>query len=600
MYKDFYKVFVLLLLITPGFSTNVYSSHQSIVQFEERAERLYQSEDFNTAQLLLDSALTLARSMEDLKAVSRILVRQSFIYSTKSNYAAALDLVFQAESIRKRLSDQIGLAEVYNHIGAIYHMQKEYLRATEFYKQSLDIYFAKNMKAELGRSYNNLGALLLEKNEPLVALEYHRKSYHIWTELNDKGWMNVSNTHIGECYLELGVIDSAITYLQLGAKYFTEHNNRRHLNITYLKLGKAYQLSNELQTALKYCQSALDISQELGLINNQKLSCECLYNVYERIGNTSAALDYHKKFVALSDSIDSDKSIKELTRVEMDHAFKQRQYRDSLNREQSRMIVEMQHKEALAKERETRNVSVIIGIAVLLLSVGLYSRLRFVRRSKILIEKERERSEGLLLNILPVEIAEELKKTGKATARRFERVSILFTDFQDFTLAAATMDAEDLVSEINYCFTAFDKICESKGVEKIKTIGDAYMAAGGLPVPTEDSAARTVQVALEMQAFINQRKKERSHIGLPAFNMRVGIHTGPVVAGIVGVKKFQYDIWGDTVNTASRMESSGEIDKVNISAATYALVKDNFECEYRGEIEAKGKGKMGMYFVEEV
>ncbi len=222
-----------------------------------------------------------------------------------------------------------------------------------------------------------------------------------------------------------------------------------------------------------------------------------------------------------------------------------------------------------------------------------------IREQKDEIEKEKDRSEELLLNILPSEIAEELKAKGKADARDFDLVSILFTDFKGFTETSAKLSAQELVSEINSCFEAFDGIMEKYDIEKIKTIGDAYMAAGGLPVPTDDSAKNTVLAALELQSFIRKHKNENDSVGKPAFEMRVGIHTGPVVAGIVGVKKFQYDIWGDTVNTASRMESNSEVGKVNISQATYALLKNDpaFSFEARGKIEAKGKGAINMWFV---
>ena len=206
----------------------------------------------------------------------------------------------------------------------------------------------------------------------------------------------------------------------------------------------------------------------------------------------------------------------------------------------------------------------------------------------------------MLLNILPADIAEELKIHGKAEARDFDMVSILFTDFKGFTQASEKLTAKELIEEINVCFKAFDHICETHGVEKIKTIGDAYMAASGLPIPSENSIKNTVLAALEMQAFISNRIIEKDKLNEMSFKMRLGIHTGPVVAGIVGVKKFQYDIWGDTVNTAARMESSGEIGKVNISEDTYAALKDDpeFTFKSRGKIEVKGKGEIEMYFVE--
>jgi len=215
------------------------------------------------------------------------------------------------------------------------------------------------------------------------------------------------------------------------------------------------------------------------------------------------------------------------------------------------------------------------------------------------LREAKKRTDDLLLNILPEEVAEELKAKGHADAKHFDQVTILFTDFKGFTEASEKLSPQELVEELNTCFKAFDGLITERGIEKIKTIGDAYMCAGGLPVPSSSTPTGVVQAALEMQAFMVARKKERDALGKPAFEMRVGIHTGPVVAGIVGVKKFAYDIWGDTVNTASRMESSGEVGQVNISESTYALVKNEPGLTFtpRGKVQAKGKGEMEMYFV---
>ena len=209
------------------------------------------------------------------------------------------------------------------------------------------------------------------------------------------------------------------------------------------------------------------------------------------------------------------------------------------------------------------------------------------------------RSENLLLNILPYEVARELKTIGKSEARDFERVSILFTDFSDFTKISTELSAHELVNEINIYFEAFDGIVEKYGLEKIKTIGDSYMAAGGLPIPRDDSVKNIVLAAIDMQQFVMERKRSNDMLGKPSFSMRAGIHTGEVAAGIVGSWKFQYDIWGDAVNTASRMESKGKVDLVNISQTTYELLKDDQDLifEYRGKVKAKGKGIIDMWFV---
>ena len=209
-----------------------------------------------------------------------------------------------------------------------------------------------------------------------------------------------------------------------------------------------------------------------------------------------------------------------------------------------------------------------------------------------------QRTDELLLNILPKEIAAELKETGVTRAKDFDNVTVLFTDFENFTLIAEQMSAQELVNEIHYCYSAFDQIISVHGLEKIKTIGDSYMCVAGVPVDRETHAVDAVMAAMEIKAFVDREHQIRQAKGQMSFNIRIGLHSGPVVAGILGLKKFAYDIWGDTVNIASRLESSGEPGKVNISGSTYELVKDRFACQYRGKIEAKHKGEIDMYFVE--
>jgi class 3 adenylate cyclase len=251
-------------------------------------------------------------------------------------------------------------------------------------------------------------------------------------------------------------------------------------------------------------------------------------------------------------------------------------------------------------EERTRNLVLLAGLFVAAMSIGLLSRLRYIRRSNATLEREKARSDKLLLNILPEDIAKELKDTGEAQARSFDRITILFTDLKDFTRISAQMHPHELVSELNIFFARFDRICDMYGIEKIKTIGDAYMAAGGLRDPAPMSARNVVLAALEMQDFMRDHAMKRKAAGLPALAMRAGVHTGPVVAGIVGSNKFQYDIWGDAVNIASRMENCGQEGEVNVSAATYDLIKDNEQLSFtaRGRVEVKGMGGMEMFFVQ--
>jgi class 3 adenylate cyclase/FixJ family two-component response regulator len=220
-----------------------------------------------------------------------------------------------------------------------------------------------------------------------------------------------------------------------------------------------------------------------------------------------------------------------------------------------------------------------------------------IEKQKKQLESEKSKSDALLLNILPEEIAAELKKFGKSYARKHEEVSVLFADIKGFTSIAEHMTPDLLVTQLDETFRGFDYITGKYGLEKIKTIGDAYMCAAGLPQDDEQHALNAVKAAMDMQSFIAEFSRSKIIQDLPGFEIRIGIHSGSVVSGVVGTKKFVYDIWGDTVNLASQMEQQGEPGKINISGETYKLVKDYYNCQYRGKIAVKGKGDIDMYFI---
>jgi adenylate cyclase len=251
----------------------------------------------------------------------------------------------------------------------------------------------------------------------------------------------------------------------------------------------------------------------------------------------------------------------------------------------------------LRQQRLIRNALIVFLVLVLIITVGaIRNYLNKVKINKIL-DKQKDEIESLLLNILPARIARELQVSGYAKPRNYEQVTVLFTDFKDFTKISSGMTPADLVEELNTFFNAFDNIIDKHNLEKIKTIGDAYMCAGGIPNPNTTHPFDAIRAGLDMQEFMESFNQQRLRDGKTPWNLRIGIHTGPVVAGVVGKKKYAYDIWGSAVNLASRMESNGEAGKVNISAITFNLVKDKFECYYRGKIMAKNVGEVDMYFV---
>ena len=213
------------------------------------------------------------------------------------------------------------------------------------------------------------------------------------------------------------------------------------------------------------------------------------------------------------------------------------------------------------------------------------------------LKKEKERSDELLLNILPATIADELKETGTVDPRFYSSASIMFSDFTGFTKLSEQMEPKSLIELLNQYFSTFDGIVEKHGLEKLKTIGDSYMCVSGLLAETRGHAIRVCLASLEIQNYMKRMNEKREKMRMPRWDMRIGIHSGPVIAGVVGARKFTYDIWGDTVNTASLLEQNGEAGRVNISATTYQHVNEMFDIEERGKITSGKKGDIPMYFL---
>jgi len=283
---------------------------------------------------------------------------------------------------------------------------------------------------------------------------------------------------------------------------------------------------------------------------------------------------------------------------------------DSFELSQKEILLKQQKSELREQEAELslqksqRNLLLALAGLFVLAAIGMFHRYHVIKRhnavlaeKNVIIGEERKRSEELLLNILPKAVAEELKSKGEAQTQYYDNATVLFADFIGFSKISKTLTPQQLVGDLDHAFKNFDAIIEKYGLEKIKTIGDAYMCAGGLPDESESHPAKVVQAAFEMQEFLMKWNLDKKKKKEPVFEARIGIHSGPLVAGVVGSKKFAYDIWGDTVNVASRMETNCEAGKVNISASTFSMVKNEFECKYRGKVPAKNVGEVEMYYV---
>ena len=517
---------------------------------------LVQSEYPKALKYYLDE-LKILEKLNEKAEMAGILGNIGIIYFNLTDFPKALEYYNQSLKINQELGNDAGSALTLGNIGGIYADQKDYKKALECYHQSLAIFEKLENKNGVARNYSNIAIVYRNRNEFSKAISNYEKALTICKEIGNRYGEGVNYSNIANVYLSI-------------AKDTASNTSSQSIKATS---------KNALLHAKAYVDSGLSILNEVGDLNLLSTGYSVKSEIQSFLGDYSGALESFKQHTMFKDSIFNMEKDKKLTQTAMQYEF---------DIKEAAIKTEQEKKDI--RQKNIRNLISLGLIAAIIFSIVVY-------RQRNKISKARKRSDELLLNILPEEVAEELKANGNAEARQFEEVTVMFTDFKDFTSISEKLTPTALVKEIDTCFKAFDQIITKYNIEKIKTIGDSYMCAGGLPVANTTNPSDVVNAAIEIQQFMNNHFSRRKEEGNSIFEIRIGIHTGPVVAGIVGIKKFAYDIWGDTVNIASRMESSGEAGKVNISGNTYNLVKDNFHCDYRGKVQAKNKGEFDMYFV---
>ncbi len=572
--------------------------------------------DYSQAHECFQRSLNLCQELNDTQGVSAATCNIGIVYYSYGNYAKSLDYFFKSLKIDEANGYKQYTAFVLNNIASIYGKQGDYSKALEYYQKGLKINEEIESKGGAASCIGNMGNIYREMKDYPKALEYFSKALKMNMETGDKPGIVKFTTNIGIVYKEQKKYAAAFEYLQSSLKLAEAIGEKEMIATDLYRIGDLYLaiiedttlktqvtrssvinspdlLPNDYKTtaalpvgkkallkgAFDHLQRGLSVAKE---INNPEDMLDChkaLAKAYKLTGDYKKSLEMTANSNTIQDSIFSKKNNDKIMRME--DALKE--YVDSLKAAEAK-------KTADAKAAHRRNYE-LIGGGVLLLALGIIFMLR---KNNTLLDKEKKKSDNLLLNILPEEVAGQLKETGAAAARNFDDVTVLFTDFVNFTEASGRMKPEALIEELDTCFKKFDAITGKYGVEKIKTIGDAYLAVCGLPQPNPEHALNIVNAAQEINAFMQDREAK---VGNTTFKIRIGIHTGSVIAGIVGDKKFAYDIWGDTVNTAARMEQNSEAGRINISETTYELVKDKISCEYRGEIDVKGKGGMRMYYV---
>ena len=537
-----------------------------------------------------EELIEVAQRQDSTEMLFQAYLQKGNGYTRLGNQVEALQSYFEAANYADSIGSVSRLGSIYVTIADVYSMMDNAENALEYYQRAIGILRNTTDTLDLAIGIANAGDFYYSQGELDSALVYFEESGALFKILDYQLGIGYYQGSLGMIYAEQGRQEEALAKLSTCLDILEKEGDYYGIAAFLPFMSNIYKDQGNFRAAIQTARRSLDVANKYGLKEQIRDANLLLSELYEELGNSSEALKYYKGFTLYKDSISNVGLVQEMARLRTDYEVDQKQAE-----------VDILEKEAEIRElREKRQDAVLyITIVILLLAFalafGLYRRYRYIRRTRDIIEKEKSRSDELLRNILPEETAEELKEYGRVKAKKFESVSVLFADFVGFTKYSEKMSPEDLVKTVDYYFSRFDEAAEEYGLEKIKTMGDCYMCAGGLPFPAEDHAVRMVRLALEFLKIVS----EEGFSDVTGFDIRIGIHTGPVVAGVVGTKKFAYDIWGDTVNIASRMESTSQPGKINVSEDTFLLIKDHFECDFRGMVEVKSKGMMKMYFVEQ-
>jgi class 3 adenylate cyclase len=583
----------------------------------------------DSARAFAAEAIALSERLGDQKKLALALKNMGISYYSRDN-KMALEYWEKSLEAYRAARDSAGVANLLSNIGAIYMNAGNDDKAAKYYMDALAIAEEINDKVRIATVLNNMGSVYNHRaSTRQKALDNYLRAQLLWDELKDRNNSGTTSANIGEIYLDRRKFDSAIIYFN---KALEAHENTEKVAQPLNDLGAVYDSLRNYPLALKYHSMADSIgkkfqnvryriialtgmgdvymkqknyarayevyheAEKIAVTNRENVLKRKIYegltDYYERKTDFQTAYIYQKLLDAVKDSLNDADQQEQLRSVVFDYEIQKKESEIKLLTQENRLSELELNRQKFAKN------ALIAGLGLVSLIIFILYRdyLNKIKTNKLL-DSQKAEIQSLVSNILPDEVAQELKRDGVATPRFYESASVLFTDFKSFTKLADKLSPQEVIAELNACFNAFDDIIDRHGLEKIKTIGDAYMCAGGIPLADPNHYWNIVRAAREIQDYILVRNREREEQGLPPWEIRIGIHVGPIVAGVVGKKKYAYDIWGSTVNIASRMESNGEPGQINISAALYELVKTKYHCTYRGKIYAKNVGEIDMYFL---
>lgn len=512
---------------------------------------------------------------QDYKGVADVTFQMGSAANVFLYYNKALEYSFLSLKYSELSRDNNRKGRAYRNIGLIYYMQRRWNEAYNYFQKSIELISGNNGGIKLSVPVYLSGLCLIELgrcNEALISVE---RAFKLALKDGDTLRIHECKVARGRALSCLGKTDEAMALFRETLKFYERDSEHNALSSIYLEIAKIYDQLNETDQALKYAGIAYNNDRVADAPIYRIDITRLLWSLYQKKGENAIALRYAEEYNTVKDSQISRDLLAEIAVAQARFEFKKTE--DRINSELAKNE---------SNKRRANIVIMLFSVVFVAGSIAFFS-----------VRRERKRSDQLLLNILPKNTAEELKKHGTALPKSHPGVSIMFCDVESFTKISEQLSAENLVNMLNYYFGEFDRIIGDLRIEKIKTIGDAYMCVLGLE-NEPDHAVRMVTAALRFQEFLNKGKKEiEDRFGL-FLNFRIGIHSGPVVSGVVGSKKYAYDIWGDSVNIAARMEETSVPGKINISENTFHLVQHAFNTTYRGEISAKNKGAMKMYFVD--
>jgi adenylate cyclase len=586
------------------------------------AHAYYQQGSYAEALREAEEALALALTAGNKREVGQAYKKMGFVQRRRGNFDEALDFHFKEFAISEKTGDKRDLAGSLLSIGNVYSDLGNDASTLAYYRKSLAVCEEFTYKREAAWAITNIGNTYQKQGNLDSALIYFHRAFGIQKELKNTYSMAICLLNIGDANFHLGRFSEAEAALAEGLQLSTTLDAKDLIAGGLSVFSELSAARGNFSEAVRYGTRALALTDSIGARTDKSDALKVLSAAYAGMrGNPTAltkALSLYKEHIALRDSLVNDQITKKAANREAKYTAEKKDAEINILKKDA-------ENQALVRNSLLGGLS-LVGVLVFVL---VYSNNRRkqdntllhkqavqiqlvnteLSEKNIIIEQERhalqrthallniahQESESLLLNILPAPIAHRLKSGERAIADKFDSVTVLFADIVGFTKLSARTTPEELVQGLNAIFGHFDALAHKYGLEKIKTIGDAYMVAGGLPERSHDHAERVARFAIEMQTVMQEDALRSSNGEL--VQMRIGIHTGEAVAGVIGTSKFSYDLWGDTVNTASRMESHGEAGRVHVSEEVFLALNGKFTFEERGEMDVKGKGVMRTWFL---